>query len=461
MVSLFDDQIKSIDGVIASLKRGNKSVLMQAATGSGKSYMAAEIVRRAMAKGNSVWFSVPRKDLIRQMGKTFDDFSLRYNHIASGYPFRPMSPLQICSTDTLKNRLEKLHAPKLAIIDETHFGGDGLDRIVRHLKSCGTIIVGLSATPWKLSGQGLGCWYDDMVLGASIRELIDAKRLSDYRAFAPSHANLSGIKLSGGDYAKGQLSDLMEQDRVLIGNAVKHYKEHAYGKLNVAYCVSIAHSQIVCESFKAHGIPAAHIDGTTPDDERKRIIRAYAKRELMVLTNCELLTFGFDLASQVNMDVTIEAMSDLRPTKSLALQMQKWGRVLRRKDYPAIIFDHANNFMEHGLPCDDRNWTLSDRVKGTGIAGEKTLPVKECDKCHFCHHPAPVCPNCGYTYPVQSREIDEVDGELAEVNMIDLKRKKKEEIWGAKTMEDLFRIERERGYKSGWAHIQAKIRNIR
>lgn len=463
MVTLYPDQSDMIERVVDSLRKGHRSVLLQYPTGGGKSIMATEIVRRALSKGNNVWFSVPRRELIRQMGQTFDDFGVRFGMMAAGHRYRPDRDAYICSTDTLKSRLRSFTPPKLAVIDETHFGGAGLDAIVKWLKAGGTTILGLSATPWKLSGQGLGCWYDDMVIGPSVGELIKAGRLSQYKGFAPSHVDLKGIKTAAGDYAKGELSALMEADKVLIGNAVKHYKEHAYGKLNVAYCVSIAHSKMVAQSFNDAGIPAAHIDGTTPDDERKRIIMAYAKRELMVLCNCELLTFGFDLSSQVGMDVTIECMSDMRPTKSLALQMQKWGRVLRRKPYPAIIFDHANNIMEHGLPCDEREWSLADREKGIGgKKGEKLLPVKECDKCHYCHKPAPQCPNCGRVYEVQSRTIEEVDGELAEVDAAAMRKKMeaRRQVGRAKSIDELEAIARERGYRSGWVQIQAKLRGL-
>lgn len=464
MISLYPDQNDMIAGVVESLKRGNKSVLMQYPTGGGKSVMATEIIRRAIAKGSDAWFTVPRRELLKQMSGTFNDFNLPHTFIASGHPYRVGQPLKLASTSSLINRLNNLIPPKLAVIDETHFGGDGLDTLIKWLRAGKTTILGLSATPWKLSGEGMGKWYDDMVQGPSIRSLIDMKRLSDYRAFAPSHVDLSGIKITAGDYAKGQLAGRMEQDRVLIGNAVNHYKTHANGKLNIAYCVSIAHSEIVAQSFKDAGIPAAHIDGKTPDNERRRIIKAYANRELRVLTNCELLTFGFDLASQVGMDVTVECMSDLRPTKSLALQMQKWGRVLRRKDYPAIIFDHANNINEHNLPCADREWTLSDReISRGGNNSERLKPVKQCDKCYHCHKPSPVCPNCGNVYEVQSRSIDEVEGTLGEIGKdIEIARKKKarSEVGMARTQAALEMIAMERGYHPGWVKKQCKFKKI-
>lgn len=461
MINLYPDQQEVIEATAASMRRGNRAVLMQSPTGSGKSVMASALVHRAASKGNRTWFIVPRRDLLRQMSVTYNNFGISHSYIAATLPFNPYSQAHIVSADTVKNRLDKLTPPNLAIIDECHFGGAGMDKIVQWLKAAGCYIIGLSATPWKLSGAGLGCWFDDMVLGKSIRWLIDNGRLSSYRGFAPYTPDMTGVGKSGGDYAKGQLDVWARENRVRVGNAVNHYKEHAMGKLGIAYCVGIDDSKRVAAAFNGAGVPAAHIDGTTPDAERQSIIRAYADRKILMLTNCELLTFGFDLASQVGRDVTVECMSDLRPTKSLALQMQKWGRVLRMKDEPALIFDHAGNFNEHGFPCDERDWTLEDRQKASRASGDRSLPFRQCDKCFYCHKPAPTCPNCGHVYPIKERSIEEVEGELAEIEVAKQKRVARMEVGMAKTMDDLKRIADERGYKRGWILKQAQLKRIR
>jgi superfamily II DNA or RNA helicase len=355
------------------------------------------------------------------MKETFNEFEIPYSHVAPGYSFNPDADTHIASLMSLKSKLSYLN-PNVVFIDETHFGAATLDRVVDYYTKQGCWIIGLSATPVKLSGQGLDCWYDDMVEGESMRWLIDNKWLSDYRGFAPSHVDLSGVKTVAGDYAKGELSELMEQDRVLVGNAVKHYREHATDKLGITYCVSVKHSEIVAEEFRNQGVSAMSISGKTPEDERRRIIRAFANREIKILTNCDLLTFGFDLASNAGVDdVTVECMSDLRPTKSLALQCQKWGRVLRRKDYPALIFDHANNFRTHGMPCDDREWTLESKEKKER---QVLQPAKECPECYRVHKPAPHCPECGHVYVAEERSIKEIEGELKEIKRIEREKKK-------------------------------------
>ncbi len=424
MVELYPHQESLVDAARAALTR-TRAVLMQLPTGGGKTACAVYMIAGAARKGKRSWFIVPRRELLRQTAMTMDDFDIPYSYIAAGARHNPDCLTQIVSQQTVVNRLSWAKAPELAIIDEAHICGDGLEKIIDWLKAAGTYIVGLSATPWRLDGFGLGAYYGDMVCGPSVRWLIDNKYLSDYRAFAPSSPDLSAVGKSQGDYAKGQLADFMEHDRVIVGDAVRHYKNLAMGRLNLAFCVSIKHSQMTAEKFREGGVPAAHIDGTMDDAERRRIITAFGRREVLTLCNVDLLTYGFDLAAQCGFDVTVESMNDLRPTKSLALERQKIGRILRRKAYPAILMDHVNNFREHGFPDDPVKWTLEDRPMGTGGGNtEQTVRAAQCSECFFVFKPAPVCPNCGFVRVVKSREVKNVDGELAE---IDRDRERKED----------------------------------
>lgn len=454
MINLEPDQVESINKVEAAMRSGKRSILLQGATGSGKSYIGSEIIRRAVLKDKTVWFLVPRRELIRQMHKTFEDFGIEHGYIASGYPMNPFVNTHICSVDSLRSRLLKVRAPNLAFIDETHFGSDSLDAIIKWLKANGTWIIGLSATPWKLSGKGLGCWYDELIIGPSIKWLIENKRLSQYRAFAPNTPDLSNIGIVSGDYSKGQLAERMEQDRVLIGNSVKHYKDHAMWTLGITFGVSRKHSEMLAESYRDAGIPAMHMDGDTPEDKRIAIARACAKREILQICNCDLLTFGYDIASASGYNGTcIQTMTDCQPTLSTSKQKQKNGRFMRYDGTIHTLFDHAGNIgteenPKHGMPCDEVEWTLEDRVKKRGGGGEKTLPVRECPKCHFCFHPAKICPNCKYEFPIEYREIKEVDGELEELRITAVKKEARQEQGKAGTFEHLVEIGRRRGYKS-------------
>jgi len=460
-VTLFDDQLALVDKTRHAM-RFNKSVLIQAATGFGKTRIAAHMIDLARIRGMRTGFMVPRRELLRQTAQTMDKFKIPYGYFASGYSPSPFKKVQLITSGTLARRLDI--APKLNVlfVDETHFGGVELDRIINHYKKAGSWVIGLSATPMKTSGKGMDEWYDDMVCGPCIRWLIDNGRLSDYRLFAPNIPDLSGIKTVAGDYARGQLASYMEHDRVLIGNAARHYKKHALGRLDVVFCTSIKHAELTSAEFNEMGIPSTFVHGKLGGDEIKRRIMAFAKRDVLALCSVDLLTFGFDLSQAAGIDVTVECMSDLRPTKSLTLQMQKIGRVLRMKNFPALIFDHAGNSGIHGLPCDDRKWTLASKDKRKCGSSDPTIPTRQCSSCYYVHRPSPTCPNCGFEYPILSREIEEVDGDLEEVTEVNRMTPKKEIGMIARRdgLAGLIEYGKDKGYKPGWARKQMMVRGL-
>ncbi len=463
MIPLYQDQIALVHTLRQKVAKGCKSLLLQSPTGSGKTVMAADIINGAYRKDKICFFIVPRKELLRQTSNTLKEFGIYHSFIAAGMRCDMRAKIFVCSMQTLKNRLAIV--PDLAIIDECHYSGTAIDQIVAKYKASGTVILGLSATPWKSSGKGLGCYFDDMVQGQSIRWLIDNKRLSQYRAFAPDRPDLSNIRIVAGDYNNKQLSERMTDDRVLIGSSVKHYKTHAAGKLGITFGVSIKHSQMLAQAYRDAGIPAMHMDGDTPEDERCRIAKAYARRELLQLCCAELLCFGYDLSSASGIkNVCIQAMTDCQPTLSLAKQCQKNGRFLRYDGEVHTLLDHAGNIgtekdPKHGMPCSDREWTLADREKSVR-GGDKTITVRQCSQCHFCHKPAPVCPNCEYEYPIDNRVIKEVDGELAELQIQIENKQKRQQNGRARTIADLQAIAKERGYKPGWVWKQAQLKGI-
>ena len=255
-----------------------------------------------------------------------------------------------------------------------------------------------------------------------------------------------------------------ERGKVLVGNAAMHYRDHAFGKLNVSFCTSIKAAEMTAQMFNEKGIPSAAVSGKTDDAELKRIIRAFARREILNITNAQLLAFGFDLSQASGIDVTIESMSDLSPTKSLPWQMQKNGRVLRMKDDPALIFDHVSNAMEHGLPDTDREWSLDAKDKKKRGDTEKTEPTRQCPECFYVERPVPKCGNCGFEYPIIGREIETVEGELVEVTDI-AKRNKPQEIGviaRQSGLKGLLEYAKQEGYKnpSAWARRQLSVRNL-
>jgi DNA repair protein RadD len=459
LIKLRDYQSDMVERVKSGMSR-HKWQLLQLATGGGKTFTAGHMINSARLKGNTCFFVVPRRELLKQTAESYASVGIPFSYVAAGYTYNPFAKVQLCTVGSLAKRLDKVKPPRLMFVDETHYGSNQLGQIIQWAKDAGSYGVGLSATPSRTDGRGLGMWYSDMVEGPTTRDLIDRGELSDYRLFGVDNPDMTGIRTVAGDYAKGQLADKMEQDKVLVGSAVSHYRAHAMGRLNVAFCASVKHAEIVADSFRQGGVPAACIHGGQDDAERARIIRAFARRELLVLTSCQLLTFGFDLSSAAQMDVTVECISDLQPTQSLAMQLQKYGRALRKKDYPALLFDHAGNAARHGFPDDERDWTLEDKEKRKGGNSEPTLPVRQCPECYFVHRPSPVCPNCGFEYPVASRVIEEVEGELQELERERQRKAERMEQGMAKTYPELVALAVMKGYRNphGWAQAVIKGR---
>src|SRR5262249_21158447 len=187
----------------------------------------------------------------------------------------------------------------------------------------------------------------------------------------------------------------------------------------VVFAVSVKHSEAIVADFVAAGVPAAHIDSGTADHVRRQRILDFASGKICVLANVDLISEGFDLSAIANRDVPIEAVIQMRPTQSLSLHLQQLGRALRPKPEPAILLDMAGNILRHGLPDTPHEWTLEPREKKRrgGKPTEPTVQVKQCPNCFFAHTPGPqACPNCGHPYEINGRTLDEVQGELHEVN---------------------------------------------
>jgi DNA repair protein RadD len=246
-------------------------------------------------------------------------------------------------------------------------------------------------------------------------------------------------------------------DRQIVGDAAAHYHKLMAGKRAIAFHVSIKRSQESAEQFRAAGIPSAHIDGETPDAERVRVIRDFADGRLLVLHNVELVTTGFDLSAQVGRDVPVEAGIMLRPTQSLTLWFQMFGRVLRRKPYPAIVTDHAGNALVHGLPDMEIEWSLDGKPKRAAPIGGA---LRACDEC-FAVFPAHLrgCPRCGKAPAPAAREgPEQVAGELKELSPEQLRRRKEEATAMKRGLEELVRLTMDRGYKAGWAAMRWALR---
>lgn len=439
-------QTKIVDEARLALRRTN-AVLVYLPTGGGKTVIASRMTVNALARNLTTWFICHRDFLVDQTAKTFERLGIDFAFVAAGRRWNPYARMQICSIDTLKNRLDRLTLPNLIIWDECHHvAASGWAKVREWAGSAKH--VGLSATPVRLDGKGLDGSFGEIVTGPSVGWLIDEGYLCDYRAFAPPFDPdiLKGIRKSGGDYAKGQLEGAMDTS-TLIGDMVKTWREHAFGMRTVAFCASVKHSEHVAATFRENGIPAVHLDGSSSTYERRAAARALALGELKVITNVDLFGEGYDLAAQADMDVSIDCVILGRPTQSLGLHLQQIGRGLRTadgKEY-GVILDHAGNIARHGLPDEEREWTLQGVTKKPG--GPASLGMRNCERCLCAYPPTkPICPNCGLVWVTKSKDMKHVDGELVEVDREEARKSKRMEEFSCQSIEQLIDLGRRRGY---------------
>ncbi len=437
------------------LRAGKRSVLCVSPTGSGKTALTAHMIAGAVAKGKRAWFTVHRSELVTQSVNALENSAgLDVGVIAAGFGANGVPAAQVCSIQTLMRRWQKYPLPDLLVIDEcTHQCSRSWSDLVRKIIDAKPSVrmIGLTATPTRLDGRGLGEWYQVMVEGPSTQQLIADGWLSPYKLFAPSMADLKDVHTVAGDYNRAELDVAMRGSKV-TGDAIAEYKSRCAGKRALMFLWSVESSKEMTVAFNSQGIRAAHIDGCTDDNERARMVRMFRSGEIKVLTNVEIVTEGFDCPG-------IEACFLLRPTQSLGLYLQMVGRALRPFEgkQHALLLDHAGLAFRHGLPDDPRVWTL-EGTRGSDKKKQES-PIRQCLKCYFVV-PAPCrkCPECGFLFEIQYRKIEQEAGELREINPEDMRRMfnvtRKAEQAHAQSLDELRRIERDRGYKRGWAqHI--------
>lgn len=434
----------------AALRRVRR-VLIQAPTGFGKTVLASYISGETAARSQSVWFLCHRAELVEGTSKTFHKHGRPHGIIAAGYPMSPQQLVQVCSIQTLVNRLDTLKAPRVAIVDECHHcGAETWAKVIRWLQERGVLIIGLSATPWRMDGQGLIEYFDEMVLGPQPGWLMDQGHLADWDAFAPPPPK--GLKASGGDDGRGAQAKILDRPK-LTGDVVEHWRRHANGMRTVGFACNIAHSQHMVEAFNLAGIPAAHLDGGTKAGERRRIIGEFAAGKIVVLWNVSLFGEGFDLAAIAQQDVTIDCVILNRKTASLSLYLQMVGRALRAAPGKvAMILDHAGNMATHGYPDDEREWTLEGRPKGKAANDNGPPPPVICEGCfNAIRRPLPPdCPHCGKRLVAEAKEIKVAEGDLVKIEKdarAQERRKLQLQEVQAKSLDELVALGKARGYK--------------
>lgn len=451
-MELRDYQERGINEIRARFLGGKRRVCYVAPCGAGKTLLMAYMASQAASRGKRTLFLMHRRELIEQASETLQAMHIRHGIVGQ---LMAAPKILIGSVQTVARRIGDLPEPDLIILDECHHATASTWKkaIAAFPHAC---VVGLTATPARFGGQGLGSVFEALVLGPTTKELISRGYLAPYQYYAPPMvADLGDVRTVRGDYDQTELAGRMDKPGI-TGDAITHYEKLAAGTQAIVYCASIQHSQNTALVFRSRGLCACHVDGATPRDERREIMQGFRARKIQILCNCDLFGEGVDVPG-------METVILLRPTQSLTLYIQQAMRGMRpdkaNPEKRAIILDHVGNVYRHGLPDDEREWSLEERRKKQRSKQENTVKIKVCENCFSAHKPTPKCPYCGFSYPLLERTVEEKAGELQELTKIE-KAKKRMEVGMARTIQDLKYIATQRGYKPGWVYLQAKLKGL-
>jgi DNA repair protein RadD len=408
-------QETAVDDIEAALNEGEKALYVLP-TGGGKTVILAKIIERAVQAGKRVLILTHRREILKQ---TSLKMAVEHGLIQAGLNIDLTYPVQIASVQTLWARCMRtdkvpLPAADLIIIDEAHHIAARTWKLILE-EYPNARRIGLTATPCRSDGRGLGNYFTAIIEGPQIPELIKEKYLVPTVYYAPADPDLKGVETQQGDYVVSQLADRMNRDD-LVGDIVSNWHKYGQRRKTLVFCVDVAHSVHVRDEFVKSGIRAEHVDGSTPKIERGAILARLASGETEVVCNCMVLTEGFDLPA-------IGCIVLARPTKQIGLFRQMAGRGLRpaRGKSNLILIDHSGAVYRHGLLEDRIEWTLKTDRRAQNptheTRGHKEVSrLVECSQCGALRTGGEACPHCGFLPKRRPDAIIFREGELARID---------------------------------------------
>lgn len=384
MIQLRPYQERAVTALRAAYQRGRRAPLLVAPTGAGKTIIAAYVIQSAAALGNRSLFVAPRRELIGQTVRKLADAGIWDVRViqAANDTGRPDAPVIVGSIQTLilPRWLGRLPNADLVIADEAHhMAATNWSKLAGAYPTARWL--GLSATPERADGKALGDIFDDLVVAASVRELTEFGNLVPCRVFAPP------IEL-----------DVAE----LALDPVSAYQQHGAGSLAVVFCVTVEHATRVAADFNAAGVPADIVTGTTRAAIREQTLQRWRSGDIRVVTNCGVLTEGFDLPA---LQTCILARRFGHP----GLFLQCVGRALRPAPDKtrATVIDLCGSVHKHGLPDMDREYSL----EGKPISSVTRDAIRQCPSCGAVFLAgATACPQCGAELPRRPAELPRSTG---------------------------------------------------
>jgi DNA repair protein RadD len=455
MTELRSYQSDVLADVAHAVAAGARCILLVAPTGAGKTIIASSIIEAAQYKGERVLVLAHTREIIKQTSEKLFANGIQHGIIQAGFMTRPDEAVQVASIQTLwtramrTNRME-LPPADLLIIDEAHHcPANTYCKLVGAYPQA--TLIGLTATPCRGDGRGLGGIFDVIVECPQVAELIEQKHLVRTRVYAPVNPDLKGVQTRTGDYVESQLAERMDRDN-LVGDTVSHWHKYGERRKTVCFAVNVQHSLHIRDEFIKSGVRAAHVDGTMPKPERDAVLARLAAGGVELVTNCMVLTEGWDMPE-------VSCCILARPTKKMGLYRQMVGRVLRPAPAKvnAIVLDHSGAVFRHGFVEDRVDWTLDPEKRAASPTHAARLErgyssrLLECSKCGSIRIAGEACQHCGFLPQPPPKAIVFSDGSLA---LVDRQRRVAQAYsdpnermrWQGM----LTAIAAERGYKSGW-----------
>jgi DNA repair protein RadD len=429
----------------------DKRILIVCPTGGGKTVVAAAQMASSPRRALMV---AHRREIVNQTSAKLTAFGVHHGVIQAGddEKLRPMAAVQVASIQTLHARAIRsatmpMPLADLLIIDEAHHACAMTYRKVIEAYPDATVL-GLTATPCRGDGRGLGGIFDTIIEAPQVPDLIEQGYLVRAKVYAPVDPDLRGVKTRAGDYIETQLADRMDKDK-LVGDIVTHWFKYGERRKTVVFACSVGHSIHIRDEFRRAGVRAEHIDGSTPIDERAAILAKLAADDIDVVSNCMVLTEGWDMPD-------IGCCILARPTKKMGLYRQMVGRGLRPSPGKSdvVVLDHSGDVFRHGLPEDRVTWTLDPDRQATSPEHQKRLSsheskLLECSQCGHVRAGGKPCPDCGFLPQRPAEFVATAAGELGLVE-----RGRASVSYGpiekAQWHGMLTAIAIERGYKLGW-----------
>jgi len=500
MINLRDYQETAVSKIRAVFKRAILSVLLVIPTGGGKTVIFTYIAQAMSLKKKRALILVHRVELLRQTSAALSKFDVGHGMINPLYTPSFDNYVQVASVQTIIKRLDYLNTigwiPDVIIVDEAHHATAGSWRkIIEYFRELHPKlkVLGVTATPIRTDGQGLGSHHDgifeEMVIGPTTKWLTDEGFLVRAKVLSPpKQFDSSTLRKRGrGDYNKNDIENLINKPTI-TGDVVEHWRTVCEHQPTIVFCATVKHAEQVAAEFRSHGYKFYALDGNTDDDIRKRMLQGLADGTIEGVCSCDLISEGTDVPAAT-------CAISLRLTASLSLAIQQPGRVLRPVYAPgfdlstregrlaaiaasikpfAYYLDHVGNtgswvdgefVLNHGLPEQEHDWSLDGEIKsGKKKQASENFAIQQCLSCFAVHEPAPACPECGHIYEIKDRAPKQAEGQLQEITaemaaaLAEKKKVERMEIGKAKTYAELEQIAKERGFNPKWAGVQWGIK---